>query len=984
MKFLQINTDRGREAHDLMIKTARDNRIDVCLIAEPNKSITEEWYGHVNAKILVLSNNFYVEDKGMGDGHTWFDMGKVRIVSCYISPNCSIDELSHILDEISYTIRGRGIKEIIIGGDFNAKSWGWGEHRQDRRGVVVSEWIEAENLVIFNNGEVPTFRRGTQNSIIDLTLGSEGIASKLRNWEVLDDVETLSLHQYIQLEISEDGPGQENTQSQVFKGWRVQTLDGDKFRQIMRDAVITNETNLVENIISACDSTMKKRGTNKRKEVFWWNASIKELREKCIKTRRKLTRCRRRQAGSDECKALEDSYRSIRSNLKQEIKNAKSKCWKDLCAELEKDLWGNAFQIATKKFGRKLPNLPPETRKEAIDNLFPSHPKITWQRRVLREEEIEEISLGELVEAVTGLAINKAPGPDRIPTKIIREVVMEIPEKILNVFNSLLKEGVFPAIWKEANVILLEKPTKTAGSRQTYRPICLINTLGKLLESILNNRLKVQIEEKKLISSNQYGFRSGRCTIDAIKRVVDTAMPEISKRGDCRNRNICLVVTLDIKNAFNSASWVLLVKSLEDKGFPLYLIRMIESYLSNRNITGEIFAKEMTAGVPQGSVLGGTLWNILYDGVLRLELPAGVQLVAYADDLAVIALAKNETELELKANHTLEEIKCWMELNKLEVAPDKSEAILITGKKKYGNIKILWDGVEIIQKENVKYLGITLDKKLSFLPHLENVSIKAEKSVAALARITPNIGGPGENKRRILQTVADSIVLYAAPIWAGCLKYKNVRRGLLMKQRKFSLRVCSAYRTVSMEAANVMARVIPIDLQIEERAKCYGKPKEVKAAMREETLNAWQRSWESGSKGEWTRTLIRNLIPWYSRKHGEMDFRLTQMFSGHGCFQAYLYRIGKIETPVCLFCDEIDDPEHTLFACPKWNEKRNLVNEQLKARISKENLVEIMLEDEKKWEVIKKMANEIMKEKEDFERMLKEAQRRNDTHGGVT
>lgn len=69
-----------------------------------------------------------------------------------------------------------------------------------------------------------------------------------------------------------------------------------------------------------------------------------------------------------------------------------------------------------------------------------------------------------------------------------------------------------------------------------------------------------------------------------------------------------------------------------------------------------------------------------------------------------------------------------------------------------------------------------MDRRLSFLPHIERVSIKAEKAVAALARITPNIGGPGENKRRVLQTTADGIMLYIRSSNLGRLfKISNVQ-----------------------------------------------------------------------------------------------------------------------------------------------------------------------------------------------------------------
>lgn len=575
------------------------------------------------------------------------------------------------------------------------------------------------------------------------------------------------------------------------------------------------------------------------------------------------------------------------------------------------------------------------------------------------------------------LAPNKAPGPDFIPPKIVRETVLLYPEIILKVFNNLLRALVFPDIWKVARVALIEKPIKNRGEERSFRPICLLNTIGKLFESVLNNRLRSEISQKNAVSDNQYGFCKGKCTIDAIRRVTEVAEEEIGKRGNSRNRKICLLITIDIRNAFNSASWRLISHALEEKGISRYLIGIIESYLSDRKISD----RSMTAGVPQGSVIGPTLWNVLYDGVLRIIALDGVKLVAYADDLAIIVTARDESELEFKANYTLGEIKRWMENHKLEVAPEKSECMLIVGRKQYRDMHFLWGGQEIVQKDNIKYLGVVLDRRLSFQPHLEYITNKAEKTVTALARITPNVGGPGENKRRVLATAANSIILYAAPVWVGCLKVKKNREKLLRRQRIFTLRVSSAYRTVSTEAATVIARVIPIDLQIEERAASYGKSKEERGAIREQTLTKWQERWEQGQKGAWTRELIRDVIPWYNRRFGEVDFWLTQVLSGHGCFEAFVHKIGKKASPTCRFCDMIDNAEHTLFVCPRWGQQRERTNNLVGRRLTKENLIECMLFSERNWKEVKKLTGEIMREKAEIERMERERAHRNGAGG---
>ncbi|KAI5724733.1 hypothetical protein M8J77_006553 [Diaphorina citri] len=110
-------------------------------------------------------------------------------------------------------------------------------------------------------------------------------------------------------------------------------------------------------------------------------------------------------------------------------------------------------------------------------------------------------------------------------------------------------------------------------------------------------------------------------------------------------------------------------------------------------------------------------------------------------------------------------IKNWMTSKRLVIAPEKSEATLLVGRKEYNSFKIQMGNVVILQKDHLKYLDIILDSKVSFLPHIKYVAAKAEKLTTSLMRITPRLGGAGENKRRVLQRCTESILLYDITFW---------------------------------------------------------------------------------------------------------------------------------------------------------------------------------------------------------------------------
>lgn len=498
------------------------------------------------------------------------------------------------------------------------------------------------------------------------------------------------------------------------------------------------------------------------------------------------------------CEQCHKEYGKKKSEMTYRVRKSKIDKWTNLCEELEKDVWGKAYKIVTKRIGRKPPTIPPDIRNSIIDTLFPDHPVCIWPSPELQENANISIDMEDLLSAVLSMNTNKAPGPDLIHPKIVRLVTLAIPSVVLGVLNNLVQKAEFPNVWKQAKVALIPKPIKKQGDPVSYRPICLLNTFGKLYEKVLLNRLLEEIDEKNILSPRQYGFLPGRSTISAIRHIVDLARQEMTKTR--RTRQHCLLIAIDIRNAFNSASWRHIIGQLEAKGISSWLVNIIRSYLSDRELVDDKF---MTAGVPQGSVVGPTLWNVLYDGILNIDMPEGVTLIAYADDLSVLIKALTPDQLETKAELAIEKIVEWMQANLLEIAPDKTEAILLSGKKRCRSLDIRVMGENVPIKKEIKYLGVILDYRLTFGAHMNYVSAKADKVTTSLARIMSNVGGAGEKKRKTLSGSFESVLLYAAPIWAPSLRVQKYRDFLIKAQRKMLIRIARSYRTVSNPALSV-------------------------------------------------------------------------------------------------------------------------------------------------------------------------------------
>jgi hypothetical protein len=261
-----------------------------------------------------------------------------------------------------------------------------------------------------------------------------------------------------------------------------------------------------------------------------------------------------------------------------------------------------------------------------------------------REDE-EEITNEEFMRAVKKMASRDvAPGPDGIPGRIWAETIDLMAPCLRHLFNRCLRKGAYPRGWRVARLVLLKKEGRLPNSPSGYRPMCLLDEVGKLFERIIVARLETHMRQREFgWHDGQYGFRQGRSTIDAITHAREATQEMVSGQG------VAMAVFLDISNVFNTIPWYRIVEALRCYQVPKYLVEVIKTYLSDRSVEfgsqRGIKRRPVERGVPQGSVLGPILWITAYDRVLRCPRPLGTEVICYADDTLVLAGSRwwNET-----------------------------------------------------------------------------------------------------------------------------------------------------------------------------------------------------------------------------------------------------------------------------------------------------------------------------------------------------
>lgn len=252
----------------------------------------------------------------------------------------------------------------------------------------------------------------------------------------------------------------------------------------------------------------------------------------------------------------------------------------------------------------------------------------------------------------------------------------------------------------------------------------------------------------------------------------------------------------------------------------------------------------------------------------------------------------------MAGNLALDRVSKWMADNGLRVAPEKSEAVVLTRKWAFRSPVFVMDGQRIQVKPTIKYLGVHLDSRLNFTSHVKVKAAAARSTVLALERLMPNVQGPSSSKRSLLMSVVNSKLLYAPPIWATTVaKTERNRTALTQVQRLAAIRVARCYRSVSDMAALVLARMIPAHLLASERCRITEQSRTtnlsraaVKTQERRLTMREWQELWSSSTKGQWTRKMIPSVVRWTNTSAlTVISYHMAQVLTGHGCFQSYLY-----------------------------------------------------------------------------------------------
>ncbi|CAB0040785.1 unnamed protein product [Trichogramma brassicae] len=336
------------------------------------------------------------------------------------------------------------------------------------------------------------------------------------------------------------------------------------------------------------------------------------------------------------------------------------------------------------------------------------------------------------------------------------------------------------------------------------------------------------------------------------------------------------------------------------------------------------------------------------------------------DDIALTIVDKKLEDIKATADDAIRLVRRALSELGLQTADQKTEVLLVTSRKLKESITLRAGDCDITSVPCIRYLGVHIDDRLRFDQHLKVVSEKAARVTGALSGLMPNIGGPRCSWRRLYTSVVDSVLLYGAPTWREATGTHSYVRKAEAIHRRACLRAICGFRSISHEAVHVLAGTPPLVLLVDERSRLYERSREdargeATSDERAKTLEKWQTQWSATTKGRWTHRLIPSIAAWIERRHGEVNYHLTQLLSGHGCFRSYLCRTKNDTSSSCPTCHPtVEDVEHVIFHCPRFTSEREELYRLANGLLEPETIVGFMLENERNWEATSSFASKVM------------------------